>query len=312
MKRREFISSLLAGVVASAAGRPASPQHPRRRAVHRVPSPLDRVCVSTRSFKSYFDVTQDSALKSASERLVLLDFPQIIADRYKVHNLEFVAQHFASLEPAYLQALKSNLVAAQSRLINLAVDIEELGAGGGLSDPDAAVRNAAIETCKNWIDTARQLGARSVRCDPGGMNPDDLSLTIDSYRKLAAYGRPKSVAVLIENRGDIGAAHPEALVQIFRAVGGAFIGALPDFGDFPDNATRLRGLPLLFRYARTVCHARDLKLDSGDRQPGFDFQQCVQISKDAGFRGVHSIEYESGVDAYAGVQSVIDELVRLL
>jgi len=30
----------------------------------------------------------------------LLDFPEMIADRYKVHNLEFCAPHFASTEKA--------------------------------------------------------------------------------------------------------------------------------------------------------------------------------------------------------------------
>ena len=240
------------------------------------------------------------------------DFPEMIADRYKVHNLEFVAPHFASVEPAYLQELKANLVRAHSRLINIPVDIPEIWHGGGLSDPDAAVREGAIEASQTWIDVAKQFGARSVRCDPGAFNHDDLTLTIDSYRKLSAYGRAKNVTVLIENHGEIGSQHPEALVQVFRAVGGLFIGALPDFGNFPDNETRLRGLPMLFPYARTVCHAKGLNLDANGNETAFDFQKCVQIAKGAAFKGIYSIEYEGGSDAYAGVEAVMNELVRYL
>jgi len=315
MKRRDFLTSLLGGTVASILSPADFAQSRRRRASHGPPPPpskLDRVGVSSWSFHNYFASTRENSVSPPPQPLALLDFPQMIADRYKVHNLEFVAPHFASLELAYLQELKANLASVHSRVINIPVDIQEIWHGGGLSDADEAVRGAAIEASKKWIDIAGQLGARSVRCDPGGFNPDDLTLTIDSYRKLVAYGRAKNVAVLIENHGEIGSQHPGALVQVFRAVGGPYIGALPDFGNFPDNDTRLRGLPLLFPFARTVCHAKGLNLDANGNETAFDFQKCVEIAKAADFRGVYSIEYEGSGDAYAGVQAVVNELLRYL
>jgi sugar phosphate isomerase/epimerase len=303
---------LLAG--AAAVGNGIAQTAPgRRKKVHHTPvapSRLDRVGVSTWSFHKLFEATDDGSPPGA--RLALLDFPQMIADRYQVHNLEFVAPHFASLEPAYLEELKASLRRARSRLINIPVDIPEIQEGGGLSDPSPEIRNAAIAGSKQWIDIARQLGARSVRCDPGGMNPEDLTLTIDSYRRLAAYGHAKGIDVLIENHGQVGSEHPGALVKIFRAVGGTFIGALPDFGNFPDEATRLRGLPLLFPYARTVCHAKGLRLDAKGTEAAFDFGGCVAISKQAGYKGVYSIEYEGAGDPYQGVQGVVNELLRYL
>ena len=315
MRRRDFLTFLFGVTAAANAGLRAFAQSRRRQAAHRAPpvsSKLERVGISSWSFHNYFQSTRESSVSPPAERLALLDFPQMIADRYKVYNLEFVAPHFASVEPAYLQELKANLTRTHSRLINIPVDIPEIWHGGGLSDPDEAVRDAAIEASKKWIDIAKQLGARSVRCDPGGFNPDDLSLTIDSYRKLAAYGRTKNVAVLIENHGEIGSQHPEALVQVFRAVGGLFIGALPDFGNFPDNDTRLRGLPLLFPFGRTVCHAKGLDLDANGNETAFDFEKCVQTARSAAFNGIYSIEYEGSGDAYTGVQAVVNELVRYL
>ncbi|HXJ91598.1 MAG TPA: TIM barrel protein [Terriglobia bacterium] len=315
MKRRDFLACLFGGAAAAKMGSVALAQSRSHHAAHRAPPApvkLDRVGISSWSFHNHFPSTRESSVSAPAQPLALLDFPEMIADRYKVHNLEFVAPHFSSLEPAYLQELKANLVRVHSRLINIPVDIPEIWHGGGLSDPDASVREAAIETSQKWIDIAKQLGARSVRCDPGGFNPDDLTLTIDSYRKLAAYGRAKNVAVLIENHGEIGSQHPEALVQVFRAVGGPFIGALPDFGNFPDNETRLRGLPLLFPYARTVCHAKGLNLDANGNETAFDFQKCVEIAKSAAFKGIYSIEYEGSGDAYAGVQAVVNELIRYL
>lgn len=315
MKRRDFLTSVVAGASAALTGNTALPQRARRAKPHRAaaaPRKLDRLCVSSWSFRNSFESTRESGAAEPVEKLVLLDVPQMVADRYKVHNLEFVAPHFASLEPAYLNELKWNLVGARSRLVDIVVDIKELQDGGGLSGSDPAVRAAALEASKRWIDVAKQLEARSVCCDPGGSDPENLTATIDSYRRLAAYGRSKSVVVLIENHGETGAVHPEVLAQIFRGVGGPFVGALPDFGNFPDNQTRLRGLPVLFSYARTVCQATALKLDASGNETAFDFQKCVQISKDAGFRGLYSVEYEASGDDYVGVQAVINELLRFL
>ena len=270
------------------------------------------MCVSSRSFRNFFQSTRESAGPDPAERLVLLDLPQIVADRYKVHNLDFVAAHFASLEPAYLSELKWNLSGAHSRLVNIAVGVKELQKGAGLSDDDPAVRAAALEACKKWIDVARQLGARSVSCDAGAVDPANLTITIESFRSLAVYGRSKSIAVLIENDGETETARIEALAHIFRAVGGPFLGALPDFGNFPDNEVRLRELPILFAYARTVCHAKGLKLDANGNETAFDFAKCVQIAKNVGFRGLYSIEYADSGNAYLGVQTIVDELVRFL
>ena len=314
MKRRDFLCCLLAEAGMATAGQAMAKRSRRPAQRHAAPPPnkLDRAAISTWSFHNYFESTQESGVSPPGERLALLDFAEMAADRYKVHNLELVAPHFASLEPTYLRELKFSLVSAHSRLINIPIEVKEIDNAGGLSDPDVTVRAAAVEASQQWIDIARQLGAPSVRCDPGGLDPENLTFTLDSFRKLAAYGRSRGVAVLIENHGGAGSERPETLVEIFRAVGGSFIGALPDFGNFPDQETRWRGLPILFPYARFVCHATGLQLDAGGSESAYDFGKCVQIAKSAGYKGAYSIEYEGSGDAYAGVQAVVDELLRFL
>ncbi|HKS95023.1 MAG TPA: sugar phosphate isomerase/epimerase family protein [Terriglobia bacterium] len=318
MKRRDFLTRFATAAGASLLGAAAAEgvvQHPQGRrhgARRRVPDRFTRLGISSWSFHDFFLSTRDQDSTLPETRIVLMDFPEMIADRYKVHNLEFVAPHFASLEPLYIEELKGKLLRARSRLINIPVDIPGLAQGGGLSDPDPQVRIVAVVASKKWIDIAKALGGRSVRCDPGKLNPDDLSPTIESYKELAAYGRSKGVAVLIENHGGVGSEHPDELLRIFQAVGGSFIGALPDFGNFPDQATRERGLPLLFPYARTVCHAKGLEFDASGNETKFDFAKCMEIAKHAGFKGVYSIEYEGSGDPYDGVQKVVDELTRYL
>jgi hypothetical protein len=209
----------------------------------------------------------------------------MIADRYGVHNLEIVAPHVADTDPA---ALQQKLDRTKSRMVNIPVDIKELWETPSLSSPDPSVRNHAIGLYSAWIDRARDLGVPSVRCDPGLLNLDDPSPTVASYKTLVAYGAARNVEVSVENHGSA-SAHPEQLAEILRQSGAA---ALPDFGNFPDDATRERGLRLLFPLAKSICHAKLMPA----------IQDCVAIAEAANFRGVYSIES-------ADVQAVIDALL---
>jgi len=276
------------------------------------PDKRERISISTWSLHNYFQATREKEFTLPGDMVALLEFPEMIADRYKVHNLEFCAPHFASTEKTYLQEIKSRLVSAHSRVVNMPVDIDELWTGGGLSDTDNKVREAAVNGSKTWIDVAAAIGSKSVRCDPGKINPEDFSPTIDSYKRLAGYGRPKGVHVIIENHGGVGSEHPEDLVRLFDQAGTDAVGALPDFGNFPDDATREKGLTLLFPYAHVVCHAKGLEFDSAGNETKFDFPKCIEISKKARFTGVYSIEYEGPGDPYDGVQKTLDELLRYL
>jgi sugar phosphate isomerase/epimerase len=275
---------------------------------------LERVCISSWSFHNYFASTREKDFQLSGEMLKLVDFPEMVADRYHVHTMEFVAPHFESTSPSYLNELKARLAKARSRVVNIPVDIEEFSNGGGLSDQNDAVRNKAIQGAMRWIDVGRELGCQSVRCDPGKMHPSNLAPTADSYQKIGTYGGMKRIKVIIENHDEIGSTHPEVLVSLFKMVGHHRVGALPDFGNFSDEATRERGLTLLFPWAFDVCHAKGYEFDSAGKETKFNFPKCVEISKKAKFRGVYSIEFEgpNTYDPYKGVQNVVDELVMYL
>jgi sugar phosphate isomerase/epimerase len=320
MIRREFLAYWAAaataacafdGVPAQAAQQHAASTAHKRPAPASPPTKLDRISISTWSFHNYFQATREKDFNLPGPMLALLDFPEMIADRYNVHHLEFCAPHFASLELAYLQELRSSLLRARSQLVNIPVDIEELEVEGGLSDPTKQVRDTAATACKKWIDIAAKLGARSVRCDPGKMNSKNLAPTAQSYRALAAYGMTKGIQVIVENHGGVGSEHPEELVRLAKLVGANF-GTLPDFGNFPDEDTREKGLPVLFPYAHVVCHAKGLDIGADGVEKQYDFPKAIQASKKAAFKGIYSIEYEGPGDPYLGVQRTLDELLRYL
>ncbi|MBZ5543228.1 MAG: sugar phosphate isomerase/epimerase [Acidobacteriia bacterium] len=315
MKRRDFLGRFVGGMAAAGlaghvSGLRASGQGHASRAGWD--GKLHEIAISTWSLHNYFQITRDEDFKLPGDMLDLLDFPEMIVDRYKVHHLEICAPHFASTEAGYLQDLKARLQKAHTHVVNMPVDIEELWTEGGLSDANPQVRDKAVAACKKWIDIGGEIGTRSVRCDPGKMNPQKLEPTVAAYKELAAYGNSRGVYVIIENHGGVGSEHPEELVKLFKDVDSDFFGALPDFGNFPDEQTRERGLELLFPFASVVCHAKGLEIDSQGKETKFDFPRCIATSKKMGFKGIYSIEYEGPGDPYAGVQKVLNELVEYL
>jgi sugar phosphate isomerase/epimerase len=298
MKRRKFIAGA-AAIFGTAAGSKVlgetSPADNRKK--------LERVCVSSWSFHNLFTSTHDERAPAISGKpLDILDFPEMVADRYHVHNIEVVSPHFASTETSYLDGFKRRLARAHSRLVNIPVDYDELWDQPALSATDPKEREKAVGLYSKWIDIAKELAAPSIRCDPGKVNPDDLSPTIGSYKTLVSRARPQGIHIIVENHGGIVSKQPELLVKILKESGA---GALPDFGNFPDEETREHGLRLLFPLAASICHA---KL----RQGKMDFGRCVGISKETGFKGVYSIEAGGQGDPYEAVQQVRDELIKYL
>jgi sugar phosphate isomerase/epimerase len=314
MIRREFLTRLAGGTIVTGALHTGD----LLRAAAGGPVPqsdsdkLRRIAISTWSLHNYFASTREEDFKLPGKMLDLLEVPQMLADRYKVHNIEICVPHFASSEPSYLGELKKRLAESHTRVVNMPVDIEEIWNKGGLSDPDKSVREKAVNASKKWIDVAAVIGSAAVRCDPGKLNAKELTPTVESYKSLAEYGKSKGVHVIIENHGGVGSEHPEELVNLFKDVGGDYIGALPDFANFPDERIREKGLRLLFPYARIVCHAKGLEFDAQGNETKFNFPKCIEISRQAGFKGVYSIEFEGAGDPYQGIQKVLNELLRTL
>ncbi|HVX65732.1 MAG TPA: TIM barrel protein, partial [Bryobacteraceae bacterium] len=283
MNRRQFFFTAGAGALTAAH---AATTGQNKRA---------RLAVSSWSFHTLFTKTRDENAPKLDKPLDILDFPEMIADRYHIHNLEIVVPHFASTEPSYIREFRTRLEKAHSKLINIPVDIDWLWDKPGLSAADPKEREKAIAAYSPWIGLARDLGARSVRCDPGKINPADLAPTIASYKTLAAEGKSKGIYVIVENHGGVGSEHPEELTKILQAAG-SYAGTLPDFANFPDQATRERGLKMLFPFAKTLCHCRDIAPDATGKEAKFDLAACVKISKNAGYKGLYSVEFEGSED----------------
>jgi sugar phosphate isomerase/epimerase len=312
MNRRNFLQQSASGIFAAGlsarlgdARTPAPPDKTRDAAK------LKRIGVCSWSHHNYFAQTRDNKFQGAGKMLDLREYPELIADKYHVHNLELCSTHFESTDASYIKDLKVAVAKAHGRITNMPVDFDADWSGKGLCDPDDAQWRREIDGRKKWIDIAAELGAQSIRPNPGGTKEmTDLSRPIAAYKELAAYGKSKGVKVLIENHGNV-AATAENIVAIIKAAGPPWAGTLPDFGNFPD-VERYHGLELMMPLAQTVCHARDIEPIEHGEESKFDFHRCVQIAQKAGYKGVFSVEFGGQNDAYDGVQKIIDQLVKYL
>jgi hypothetical protein len=275
---------------------------------------LGRIAVTTWSLHAFFPQTKEPSLDVKGETLELRRFPELVADKYHVHNLELCSVHFESTDASYLRDVKESLKRAHARVVNMPVDYPHDWDGKGLCDADEKQWRWEIAERKKWIDVGADLGSQAIRPNPGGTaKMTDMSRPIAAYKELGEYGKSKGVKVLIENHGNV-AGKAENIVAIIKGAGSEWVGAAPDFGNFAE-AERYHGLELLFPFASAVCHARYETpggAEMNEKLVTFDLSRCMQISRAAGFKGVYSAEFAGAGDPYEGTQKIIDAVVKCL
>jgi len=270
-----------------------------------------RLGVCSWSLHGYFPRTRPKDFKWPGEILDLRQYPELIADKYHVFNFELCNSHFESTAPSYLKDLKAAVEKAHGRVTNIPVDYPADWQGKGLCDPDEAQWRQEIEERKKWIDIAAELGALSIRPNPGGtVKMTDLRRPIAAYKELGEYGRSKGVRVLIENHGGV-ASTATNIVAICKGAGAEWVQPLPDFGNFPESE-RYAGLELMFPLTGVICHARGVTFDTQGNETAFDFPRCMGIAKAAGFGGIYSAEFGGPGEPYDGIQKILDGILRYL
>ncbi len=314
MLRREFFAQL-AGVSALTMGCGGSAWAYRNRhhhAPHMPPSKLDRIAVSSWSLHNYFSATREQDFTLPGTMLALLDFPEAIVDRYSVRHFEFCASQFPSMEPAFVHEMKYTLTHMSSSVVNLAIDIDACGPEGTFSDPNREARLAALEMVQSWIGIAHGLGAKSVSVGPGRIDPENLDRTVEAYKSVVNYAQGKGIHVTVENQNGFGDEHPEELEKVIRLAGAGRLGTLPNFANFPDDATRNKGLKMFLPLASTTCHVGGLGSSVDGTGTGYDFSPALEVARQSGFDGYYTIAFNGPGDPYPRIQKTIDELLKFL
>jgi hypothetical protein len=244
--------------------------------------------------------TWDRTKPVEPKQLDIMDMPELLADRYGLHNMEIQQIYLLSMEPSYYARFNERLKKAKCKVTNMPLELDEPGStySGliGPCSPDPAGRAKAIELTKQWIDIAAMIGCPSVMMNQGRDFTANLEASIETLKTMGAYGRTKNVVVTLENRGRT--TSPEQLADLIKASG---IKANPDLGNFPDEETRTRGMRLLMPLAHGNCHVK--------MREGMDFGRSIRLAEELGYKGVYSIE-GGGPDPNVGIPKFIEALTQ--
>lgn len=291
MRRRDFLAGAGAAVLTAATLRAQETDK------------LARMCVLSWSFRNLWARTRDRGIPAPAKDFDILDYPEMIADRYGIHNVEVQSMYFPSTDSAYLREFATRLKRAKSRLVDICLEFDDERPSPTISATDPQLRQHAIDLSLQWIDHAAYFGCHSIMPNQGTVNPADPSLTIDALKTLKAHADPKNVRIILEDRG-VRSGTADVLAKIIKESG---IYANPDIGNFPDRETTMQGLRELFPLADGICHVKY-------NPSKFDLASVMQIAKNSGFKGLYSIETETnnGPDPYRAVQQVLDQVLPLI
>ncbi len=294
MNRRRFLQYLGAGsslvpFAAEGAGKKPKCDFPAL--------PRERLAVASYPFRK--------DLKAGTGTMKLLDFPEMVADRFHVHGIEPLDSHFESMDPAYLEQFRQSLAKAKSHVVNIPVGAVH----GSFYDTDAAHREAAIGSARKWTDVAAAIGSPSIRAHirgVRGMTPD-VERAAASLREVAAYGRTKNIVVNLEN-DDPGTEDAFFIVDIIQRARSPWLRALPDFC----NSMLLnhgieyndRSVSAMFRHACNICHCKEIETADG-KLFRVELPKLVAIAQKCRYRGYFSMEWDSDGDPYSGTEHLI-------
>ena len=311
LSRREFLKQVSVAALAfdpAIMAAAATPQAP-----HLVfpTAPRARLAVTSYPFRRFIESPTNRDRDPKVAGMDLKDFPQMIATKFGIHNINPLADHFASTEPSYLESFRRSVESAGSHMV-------DLGLGGRkFWDPDPAQRQAALDYGKRGIDIAVVVGSPSVRQHLGGSQgiKPDIDVGAKTLAALADYGRSKNILVLLENDAAVNE-DPFLIVDLIEKVGNPYLRALPDLGNSLQGGNadfNERGVTAMFQHAFNMCHVKDAVVGAGGEVYGVDLAKMFSIAKASGYQGYFSMEFETRLaDPFTGTAQLKDETLKYL
>jgi hypothetical protein len=319
-----------AGLVRPVTGRAAQAQ--ARQAV------LDRISIMTLNFQSMLKVPDVQA--GPARTLELFDLPQMLADTYGVHKIEFQHYHLASLEDSYLKDLKAALQKAKSTAEQINLEFSGLN----ISAPMQRDRLLAIDLTKKFIDHAVAIGAKRVMINQGaqgGANSvmpthENKVYSIPTLKTMADYGKSKGIIVSVETRGGGGGGRRAAAPGAAGAPGAAAAQTPPPPAPVPGLPER--GMPtwaLLMEIVTAAGAYSNVDVGGAGALNQQELHDCLRVmfprtanslhtrvnrnwdlataitflEKDLGYKGLYTIETGGG---HQGTKEIYDVVVATL
>lgn len=237
------------------------------------------------------------SLHRALERgeTTLFDIPAQAA-AHGIGRLEICHFHIPSIEDDPRE-LRNAFADAGVRFFTLLVDDFDL------TDPDPTFRFWMGKAMDEWIEYAAACGAERVRVIAGKQPPSkkNLELSIAGLAERSHFAADLRVRLVTENYQAL-LDKPAAVIAVMEALGDK-IGLMLDFGNW-SGLNKYADLAQIAPYASsTHAKAHYAAENQMDRE---DFTRCLEICKEAGFAGPHSLIFDSPGDEWSSLDQIRD------
>ena len=179
----------------------------------------------------------------------------------------------------------------KKRFADAGVDIWGCGSVCEFQDPDPAVVQKNIETCKAFVQLAADIGGKGVKVRPNGLPEKvEISKTLEQIGKaLAVCGKAAEdagVEIWLEVHGR-GTAHPPYIKTIMEACGHPKVGLTWNSNpqDVKDGSVA-EYFKLLWPWVRS-CHINELYKDEAGAYP---YRELFRLFRDNGYDRVTMCE----------------------
>jgi len=311
--RREFLSQsamLTAGTLLSSLSAAGSAEQPN---VAFPAAARDRLAVASYPFRDFILPAEyvSANASTATPKMELTEFAAHVKSRFNINKIEPWSSHFRSLEPKYLDALRTAFDQAKAMVVNIAFDGEH-----SFYALDRAERERAVANNKRWIDAAATLGSPSIRTHVAAADhqPPDLDRSADTLLRIVEHATARNVVIHLENDDGV-TEDPVFLVKLIERVNSPWLRALPDFGNslmHKSPADAYDGVEAMFHHAFGICHVKQSESTEKRANVQVDLGYVFAILKKAGFRGYLSMEYDNSGDPYKETEELIAKTLTFL
>ena len=182
-----------------------------------------------------------------------------------------------------------------------------LGSVCEFQSPDAAVVERNVTDCREWVELARDVGARAVKVRPNGLPPGaDEEKTLDqighALARCGAHAQEHGVEIWVEVHGE-GTKLPPRMRRIMDACGHPSVGVTWNSNDTDVVSGSVAASFELLRPFVRCAHITDLA-------SGYPYRELFSLFDRAGFAGFTLCEYPKSVPAAEGAVWLKDYRAR--
>ncbi|MDF1824995.1 MAG: TIM barrel protein [Verrucomicrobiales bacterium] len=226
-------------------------------------------------------------LKSGA--LAMNDYPKTVVEGTGIKALEYFNGHMEELagNAGFFKELRKrtdDLGAVNTMML--------CRSKAALDSPDPAVRAAAIEGYRPWLEAMQILGGQCIRVDvrSGGDAEEQKRHAVAGLKSLTAVAESEyELGIVVENHGGH-SSNGAWIAEVMKGVAMEGCGTLPDFQNFKEYDPYL-GVEEMMPWAKIVC-AKAKSFDAEGNEANVDYRRMLKIVKDSGFSGYIGIEFE--------------------